>query len=362
MIKKVHREFLNVAKFLAFFLNDKNIKQMKTYRMFFVLLAIAVLAGCNASKEENTVYVPQISGAWWQVAGNPNLGECTSEKQQPVDFGIWQAADGTWQLWSCIRHTKCGKHTRLFYRWEGESLTDPNWKPMGIAMQADTTLGEKSGGLQAPHVIKENGTYYMFYGDWQRICLAKSQDGKHFERVINEDGNPALFKGPYNGTRDAMVLKDNDQYYCYYMGNNRAKEIRSAIFCRTSKDMKNWSEPAMVYGGGTPAQWDTSTGMGLDAESPHVVNYQGKYILFSNQVYGKNMLNTQYCSDDPLYFGVNTDSLMINTLPVAAPEIIEHEGQYYIASLVGSLDGIKIAKLEFEPKPREAIKVEDLFK
>ena len=30
MIKKVHREFLNVPKFLAFF-NDKNFKQMKNH-------------------------------------------------------------------------------------------------------------------------------------------------------------------------------------------------------------------------------------------------------------------------------------------------------------------------------------------
>jgi len=49
-----------------------------------------------------TVLVPDIDGQWWTVAGNPDLGPLTSPKQQPVDFGVWQAADGTWQLWSCI--------------------------------------------------------------------------------------------------------------------------------------------------------------------------------------------------------------------------------------------------------------------
>jgi hypothetical protein len=81
------------------------------------------------------------------VAGNPDLGEYTSDKQEPVDFTIWQAADGTWQLWTCIRNTGCGGHTRLFFRWEGWELTDANWRPKGIAMMADTALG---GRVPAP--------------------------------------------------------------------------------------------------------------------------------------------------------------------------------------------------------------------
>lgn len=88
---------------------------------------------------------PAINSNWWQISGNPDLGDYGTPEQQPVDFGIWQAADGTWQLWSCIRHTKAGKRTRLFYRWEGQKLTDEHWKPMGIAMEADTTFGEQSG-------------------------------------------------------------------------------------------------------------------------------------------------------------------------------------------------------------------------
>ena len=43
----------------------------------------------------------------------------------------------------------------------------------------------------------------------------------------------------------------------------------------------------------------------------------------------------------------------MGTLPVAAPEIIEHEGQTYIASLLPSLKGIRIAKLEWETTKKE---------
>jgi hypothetical protein len=184
----------------------KRITYCFTHLFAFLLL---ILGNANAQQ----ILLPEIDGAWWPVAGNPDLGGCTSEGQQPVDFGIWRAADGTWQLWSCIRHTDCGENTRLFYRWEGQSLTSRNWEPKGIAMEADTILGETSGGLQAPYVFEENGTYYMFYGDWNRICLATSRDGKNFRRWKNEKGEPALFTGPYHSSRDPMVLRDHGLYY-----------------------------------------------------------------------------------------------------------------------------------------------------
>ena len=132
--------------------------------------------------------IPAIDANWWQVAANPDLGPYTSSNQQPVDFAVWQAADGTWQLWSCIRNTDCGGKTRLFYRWEARTLTDEHWQPMGIAMQADPELGETPGGLQAPHVLEHQGTYFMLYGDWSRICLAESRDGKRFTRARNAKG------------------------------------------------------------------------------------------------------------------------------------------------------------------------------
>jgi hypothetical protein len=34
-------------------------------------------------------------------------------------------------------------------------------------------------------------------------------------------------------------------------------------------------------------------------------------------------------------------------LPVAAPEIVKHNGEYFIAALLPSLKGIQIARLEW---------------
>src|SRR5260221_4141859 len=125
--------------------------------LFVLVLSTVGFASVHAADVPRK---PRIVGDWWQVAGDPDLGELTSPKQQPVDFAIWQAADGTWQLWSCIRSTKETGHTRLFHRWEGRNLTDANWTPMGIAMRADPQFGETPGGLQAPFVFRDGKLVY----------------------------------------------------------------------------------------------------------------------------------------------------------------------------------------------------------
>ena len=315
-----------------------------------LIVALTMLTiGCQIQKEK--CYKPKIASEWWTIAENPDLGEYTSPKQQPVDYGIWQAKDGTWQLWSCIRHTNCGGNTRLFYGWEAQNLTDSIWTPIGIMMEADTTVGERLGGLQAPHVIVKDNLYYMIYGGWDQLCLATSEDGKHFERVINDEGTTEIFTGPYDNSRDAMTILVDGLYHCYYTGHiigETEKNIKAAIFCRTSTDLYNWSEPKMVSGGGSVADMDNW--YGGDAECPFVVNYNDKFILFRNIRYGENNLNVQYCSDDPQNFGIDTDSLMVGELPIAAPEVIEYNNEYYIASLKSTLDGIKMARLEFVEK------------
>jgi len=65
------------------------------------LSLLIILSACSGmqtrtsgkSSLDKRVLMPVIEGGWWQVAGNPDLGELTGEKQQPVDFGIWQAAE-----------------------------------------------------------------------------------------------------------------------------------------------------------------------------------------------------------------------------------------------------------------------------
>jgi hypothetical protein len=287
--------------------------------------------------------VPQIEGEWWQVAGDPDLGPLTDPKQQPVDFAVWQAADGSWQLLSCIRHTRCGGKTRLFHRWEGKKLTDKDWTPMGIAMQADPKLGETAGGLQAPHVIKIGGVYHMFCGDWEHICHATSEDGKTFTRVVGPDGKTGMFsEGTGANTRDPMVLRVGELFHCYYTAFPNQK---GAVYCRTSPDLRDWSGSKTVAFGGSAGTNPFS------AECPFVVHHKesGFFYLFRTQRYGPNAQTSVYRSKDPLSFGVEDDRHLVCRLPVAAPEIVEHEGQHYIASLLPTLKGIRISRLKWAP-------------
>src|SRR5437660_12455683 len=126
--------------------------------------AIPLVLACAACGDDRLLpSAPEIVGDWWDISGVPDLGPLNGMGQQPVDFTIWQAADGTWHLWSCIRFTAVGGNSRLFYHWQSSSLTASNWAPVGIAMEADPDVGEVPGGLQAPYVFRDSAEYHLFY-------------------------------------------------------------------------------------------------------------------------------------------------------------------------------------------------------
>ena len=316
----------------------------------FILLPLFLVFCSGVVQAQQGAYRPVIDGDWWSITTNPKLERYAAEHQEPVDFAVWQAKDGTWQLWSCIRNTHCGGKTRLFYGWEADHITDTNWRPKGIVMEADTTLGEEQGGLQAPYVMRQGDEFYMFYGDWNRICLATSKDGKTFTRIKNEKGEPALFTDENFNPRDPMVIKVGNLYYCYYMANHKDwSHPKAWIFCRTSANLKDWSQPVLVSSGGTPAR--TTQAPGGDAECPFVLPMEGEYLLFRNQYYGLQSLNNVYCSLNPFDFGVDTDKYFVGKLQVAAPEIVRDQvGQFYIVSLKRDYDGMKAAKIKFVRK------------
>lgn len=335
-------------------------------RNFILLCCLVILCfACQSVEEKEKILVPVIDGEWWQVTDNPMDHKYATKRQEPVDFAVWQASDGTWQMWSCFRKTTAGGEegrTRFFYRWEGKHPTDTAWKPMGIAMDADPELGETPGGLQAPHVIKVGDTYHMFYGDWVNICHAVSKDGKDFTRIIQENGKTGMFtEGTEAHTRDVMLLQHQGLWYAYYTARaeGTGKVLTGQVFVRTTTDFKSWSESEIVSFGG-----QSGTGSG-SSECPYVVKLgENDFYLFKTQTYGRydrekdDIRNrgvpqtSVYHSEDPKMFGIDQDEeYFIGHLAVAAPEIVLFEGQYYIFALKqGSLEGMRCAKLKWVEK------------
>ncbi|GAB4367945.1 MAG: hypothetical protein OHK0021_11270 [Bryobacter sp.] len=50
-------------------------------------------------------------------------------------------------------------------------------------------------------------------------------------------------------------------------------------------------------------------------------------------------------SADPFHFGVDDDRYLVARLPIAAPEILTHEGATYVVSLLPDLTGMRIARI-----------------
>jgi len=91
------------------------------------------------------------------------------------------------------------------------------------------------------------------------------------------------------------------------------------------------------------------------ADAPITPRIAGQWwiFLFRTQHYGENAKTSVYHSRDPLDFGIDNDAgYFVTTLPVAAPEILQEDGKWYIAALLPNLKGIQIASLEWVPSAR----------
>jgi len=317
-------------------------------------------AACSSTSTPPVEPSVPVVGKCWKVADVPSLGADFDNVpgQQPVDFAIWPAADGTWQLWSCIRGTKEEGNTRLFHRWEGLGLDEASgpFVPKGIAMRAgraqpagapndgqfDASFGEEPGGLQAPYVWRDGSVWRMVYGTWGNLGEQVSTDGKTFARVPRTGPDVRIFAPAADGKRDPMLLPVGGTKYLYFTAN-------SSVYVSTSTDGTNFSAPKEVAHGG-----NAGTG-GSDAECPFVVRRDdGYFYLFrTSQVhapcnYCPGVTTYVYASTDPTDFGIDDDRKLIAELPIAAPEIHTVDGVDYIARLLESVQGIQVCELRWQ--------------
>jgi len=234
-----------------------------------------------------------------------------------------------------------------------------NWQRQEDLIQTSSNLNDPdSQSVWAPHVIYENGVYYMFYtgdqanaqgGDTQRIMLA-TNDGTDLNNPANwvkqgvmVDCNETWTRWSFaqaKGCRDPMVYKYNSTTWIMYVttGLNPSGAVIGYGF---SEDLISWNSGNGGLESYVPGTFTTSA---TGAEGPFLFEEGDKYYLYSTsagvlyadeiiinttQILGSTM--TSY--GNPLEFlHVNLDvfSDLIDNLLVVALRAKPNDGDRHI--------------------------------
>jgi hypothetical protein len=251
--------------------------------------------------------------------------------------------------------------------WEADRLADRHWRRTGEMIRADRPAGEclrESDGkewLQSPYVVRNGGTYYMFYGghctgldaegkpaeagnerNEGQVCLMTSHDGLRWTRHDDGEGRSRVFIGP-GETRDPCLIRIGGLWHIYYAGYHDGRRANPGYYLRTSEDLLCWSNWELVHQDFEFGAWSWNT------ECPHVVERGGRLYLFRTEDYASRKSHV-FRSTDPHDFGVGDASEhYVCPFPVAAPEmVVDAEGSEYITSNHNLAGGTMICRLAWK--------------
>ncbi len=266
---------------------------------------------------------------------DPSVGE--NEPWYINDHTLIQGDDGTWHMYG-ITHAEPEDpgNEKNFAHATSPALTASPWtkQPFALTYQAEP-WGEKH--LWAPHVIRHDGLYYMFYcaggegGSRYRIHLATSPDLWHWER---SSANPLIVDG-YDA-RDPMVLRVNDTWVMYYTATSEPEGGNHIVAAATSPDLLTWTGRTTVF-------HDPEIGtFGGPTESPFVVQRGGQYYLFIGPR-GGYLGTSVYVSEDPFSW-LGAPELV--RIPSHAAEVVQDsDGRWYITHCGWGQGGLYLAPL-----------------
>lgn len=310
------------------------------------ILTHSIIAAALCTQTSLGVDVPTLEGSWWKIAdSHPDVSpySITSAYSSPAcDFTIFEDADGTWHLVSCIRGTTYPGATRFFFEWTSPSLTATNWTEKSIFMTTGTENGAdklgrsldempytREGRLQAPHCFTEGGKWYMFHNNGGAFAFVSS-DGKSWDFL--QPTQPAPFPDvPYalfSMSRDVMIFDnratDGKWYGCFLQNTSNG----AVMAARTATSLRGpWSDNYITLQSG------------VNPESPFIVKRKNTYYLFEHmKVYAASSITG--FSSNPI-----TKLTPGDNHGYWAPEVLLVDGQYYIAGYNSS--GIHVCKLHF---------------
>jgi len=268
------------------------------------------------------VYRPEIAGKWQLLFKPQTYGYYIN------DHTVYRDAEGNWRLVG-ITHKSDGNYNEEKYFAVGVS----NDLPPAGGMKEEKPVADFGDLAWAPHVITENGTYYMFWSP-HRLERMTSGDG------ITWSDRETVIPAPYHKFfRDGMVIKVADGQWLLYATAKEA--LFSQVDIYQSFDLRKWQYIDTAL----RSDWGSERNSPFaSTESPFVMQYKGRYYLsitYNNDTFFWNGLllpfkvwldrpsyndTLIFQSDNPYDFGVyrgqsNSPSLVTH-LAAHGPEYI----------------------------------------
>ncbi|SFQ66400.1 Repeat domain-containing protein [Amycolatopsis arida] len=280
--------------------------------------------------------LPTVSAGTFFRVYDPSVGE-TQRWYYNDHTMIRDVATGTWHVYA-ITHPEPANplDEKNFGHATAPSPSGP-WTKRPFALTADPAAGESH--IWAPHVIYDNGRYYMFYAAGTpdhaayRMHLATSTD---LNTWVRSSANP-LFTDGFDG-RDPMVTKVGTQWVMYYTATRTPQGGNHQVAYRTSTDLTHWSGKQVAF------EHPRAGTVGGPTESPFVVWRGGWWYLFicCDSDYKDTRV---YRSRDPFRFSVNDLAGRIHTH--AAEVVTEPSGTTWVTGAGWGQGGLFLAPLRW---------------
>ena len=270
------------------------------------------------------------------------------------DFCLFRDRQDTWH---CIGIMGAiWEEEQSFFHSTGASLSRPFTKQAMLMTAMPTWVGSRRSDNNRPQkhatfVVFHQGLYHLFYRRPPgTILVARSPSPFRWPDEVE-----LVFEA--GDARDVCIVPIGGRFYMYYCQSAAVEghsQRLSCILLRTSADLRNWSDGAVVHYDNRPANHSK-------LESPFVLPRPEGFYLFARDRYVTDRCLTRvYLSKDPTRFPSGERAWFGELKEVHAPEIVQVGKQDYIARVSGPGHAnpnsparggwIEVARLDFTHK------------
>ena len=270
---------------------------------------------------------------------DPSVGE--KAKWYINDHSLIFGDDGQWHLFGITHEEPADPmNEKHFAQATAKTLLQQSWEkqPFALNVAADPW---KEIHLWAPHVIRHDGLYYMFYcaGDEDhtkyKIHLATSKDLHQWTR---HKDNPMIVDG--FDAHDPYVTKVGDRWVMYYTATSHPSGGHHVVACVASDDLVHWKDRKFVFVDPSKGKWGGPT------ESPFVVRRGDRWYLFVGPRDGrKGVYNGTdiFMSNNPFHWRIEDK---VGHIASHAAEIVRDlDGRWYVSRCGWGEGGVYLAPL-----------------